>query len=226
MKLEGIEPGRAVEVPVDALTPNVKPSRVGGDWDYIWDYQRLLTTKDIAINFPTKASPSATANRVLQTVERHLFVARLAPVFLVVFVGGLLVSGVWARRQTLRLEELALLSLAFLLFYPLFLFGAGYVGRDPALLGAVLAVTALSAAYAARLRGAGYAARVAVLDLVLLGAFTYALFDRAYTGLIFTAGALALLAGVMVLHGRRAAEHRGSDPAEVAVRPGTVNRGQ
>ena len=73
---------------------------------------------------------------------RHL--ARTRPyvvaTFLVLFLGALALGGVWNREHALRVEELGLLGIAFLLFYPLFLFGAGYIGRDAALCGAVAVV--------------------------------------------------------------------------------------
>jgi len=216
MRVQGIEPGRSLEVPTDSLTPNVKPTDVQGRWDYVWDYTRLLTTKDIAVNFPAKESPSVAAGRVMQTVGRYLFVARLAPIFLVVFLVALGLGGLWNRAHVLKVEELGMLGIAFLLFYPLFLFGAGYLQRDAALFGAVVVVVILSAAYAGKVQGAGLAARVAVLEIVLLGAFTYALFDKALTGLIFTIGATLLLAYLMFVHGRRAAERASGDPATVA----------
>ncbi|MBM3497141.1 MAG: zf-HC2 domain-containing protein [Armatimonadetes bacterium] len=216
MRIDGVEPGREIEVPADSLPPGKPGSDVGGRWDYAWDYQRLLTTKDIAVNFPTRESPSVAAGRVMQTVEQYLPVARLAPIFLVVFLGALALGGVWRREHALRVEELGLLGIAFLLFYPLFLFGAGYVGRDAALCGALGVVAVLSALYLARVHGAAVAGRTVLLEVVLLGAFTYGLFDRALTGLVFTGGVTLLVAYLMLLHGRRAAEAAQGDPAVVA----------
>lgn len=216
MRIDGIERGREIELPPDALAPGRPPTDVPGRWDYAWDYSRLLTTKDIAVNFPTKESPSVAAGRVMETVGRYLTVARLAPIMLVVFLGALALGGLWNREQALKIEELGLLGIAFLLFYPLFLFGAGYIGRDPALCAAVAVVVVLSAAYLARSHDTALAARAAVLEIVLLGAFTYALFDKALTGLIFTVGATLLLAYFMLMHGRRTADALPGDPASVA----------
>jgi anti-sigma factor RsiW len=216
MRIDGLESGREIEIPPDSLPPGRPGSTVSGRWDYLWDYTRLLTTKDIAVNFPTRESPSVAAGRVMQTVGQYLFVARLAPIFLVVFLAALGLGGLWNRAHVLKVEELGLLGIAFLLFYPLFLFGAAYLGRDAALWGAVVIVSVLSALYLARSHGTALAGRAVLLEVILLGAFTYALFDRALTGLIFTGGATVLLAWFMLLHGRRAAELAQGSPARVA----------
>jgi hypothetical protein len=216
MRVDGVERGREIEIPTDALAPGRPPTDVPGRWDYAWDYSRLLTTKDIAVNFPTKESPSVAAGRVMETVGRYLTVARLAPIMLVVFLGALALGGLWNRGQALKIEELGLLGIAFLLFYPLFLFGAGYIGRDPALCAAVAIVVVLSVAYLARSHDTALAIRAAVFEIVLLGAFTYALFDKALTGLIFTIGATLLLAYFMLMHGRRTTDALPGDPASVA----------
>ncbi len=208
MRIAGLEPGHEVEIPGDSLQPAVPGSDIPGKWDYIWDHDRLLTTKDIAVNFPTKASPTASANRVMQTVSGLLWIARYAPLFLVLYLGALGLSGLWNPSEPFRIEELGLLGVAFLLFYPLFLFGTAYFGESTALWSAAAIVIILSAAYATVVRGSSFAVRVGLLLALLLGACTYALLDRAMAGLIFTAAALVLLAYFMLLHARKAAQRQ------------------
>lgn len=203
MRIEGLEPGHEAEIPGDSLQPAVPGPGIPGKWDYVWDHERLLTTKDIAVNFPTKASPTASANRVMQTVSGLLWIARYAPLFLVLYLAALGLSGLWNPSDPFRLEELGLLGVAFLLFYPLFLFGAAYFGESAALWSAALIVVIMSAAYASVVRGPSFAIRVGLLLAILLGACTHALLDRATSGLIFTAGALVLLGYFMALHARR-----------------------
>lgn len=204
MRIEGLEPGHAVEIPGNALQATAPDAKYAKDWQYAWEHDRLLTTKDIVIDFPKKESPSATASRVMQTVGRHLYVAKYAPLFLALFLVALVMSGVWNRAEAFRIEELAFLGIAFLLFYPLFLFGGAYVGRDFAVWGALAIVVAMSVGYVLASHGRRLIGRVALLEVVLLGAFTYALFDKALTGLLFTGGAVALVTYFMFAHCRRA----------------------
>jgi len=204
MRIEGLEPGHAVEIPGNALQATAPDAKYAKDWHYAWEHDRLLTTKDIVIDFPKKESPSATASRVMQTVGRHLYVAKYAPLFLALFLAALVMSGVWNRAEAFRIEELAFLGIAFLLFYPLFLFGGAYVGRDFAVWGSLAIVVVMSVGYVLASHGRRLIGRVALLEVVLLGAFTYALFDKALTGLLFTGGAVALVAYFMFAHCRRA----------------------
>ncbi len=210
MRIEGLEPGHEAEIPGDSLQPAIPGPDIPGKWDYVWDHARLLTTKDIAVNFPTKASPTASANRVMQTVGGLLWIARYAPLFLVLYLGALGLSGLWNPSEPFRLEELGLLGVAFLLFYPLFLFGAAYFGESAALWMAAAIVIIMSAAYASVVRGPSFAIRVGLLLAILLGACTHGLLDRATAGLIFTAGALVLLGYFMTLHARRTGVTAGS----------------
>ena len=215
MRIDGLEAGRPVQVPGDALQPTAPTGKYAKEWQYAWSHDRLLTTKDIVVNFPAKESPSATANRVATTVGMYLPVTRYAPLFLILFLGALLLGGVWNPAEAFRLEELVFLGIAFLLFYPLFLFGAAYIGREGALWGAVAAVIIMTTIYVGAIRGRKLIGRIVLLDIVLLGLFTHALFDRALMGLLFTAGAVALLGYFMFIHSRRPKASR--RPAERPV---------
>jgi hypothetical protein len=206
MKVQGLEPGHEVEIPSEALQPNPTSAGTPGGWQYVWDHDGLLTMRDIIVNFPAKESPTAFAERVSAKAVEMLPVARLAPLFLALYLAALYLTGLPRTDRRRTIETLGLLALAFLAFYPLFVFGSAYLGRGPALWTALAITAGLSALYALSAGGASLAGRSALLQAVLLGAFTYACLDRALTGIIITAGVVVLLGCVMASSARRLRE--------------------
>lgn len=202
--VNGLEPGRQVEIPSESLQPDPQSKRTARGWQYVWDHDGLLTTKDIIINFPAKESPSALAERVGENAQRLLPIARFAPLFLVLYLGALFVTGLPRQDRRYLIETFVLLGLVFLAFYPLFIFVACYVGPGVALCTSLALVVALSSVYASVTGGRSVAARVAAFQVVLLGAFTYGLLEPAITGLMITLGVVALVAVFMLASVRRA----------------------
>ncbi len=214
--VRGIEPGHQVEIPAESLQPNprfdvaqrgepVEPQSqtTPKGVQYVWDHNGLLTTKDIIIHFPAKESPTALAQRVGRNAAKLLPVLRFAPLFLVLYLGALLLTGLPRQDHRYVAETLILLGLAFVAFYPLFIFLAAYVGQATALWGALGLVVLLSGVYALLSGGPSLAGRVAVFECVLLGAFTYGLLEPAITGLMITVGVVLLVALFMVASVRR-----------------------
>jgi hypothetical protein len=202
--VNGLEPGRQVEIPSESLQPDPQSKRTVRGWQYVWDHDGLLTTKDIIINFPAKESPSALAERVGENAQRLLPIARFAPLFLVLYLGALFLTGLPRQDRLYLIETFVLLGLAFLAFYPLFIFVACYVGQGVALCTSLALVVGLSSVYASVTGGRSVAARVAAFQLVLLGGFTYGLLEPAITGLMITLGVVALVAVFMLASVRRA----------------------
>ncbi len=206
--IKGLEPGHQVEIPGDSLQPNPQ-SLISGSRpapqavQYLWDHDGLLTTRDILINFPAKESPTALAERVGANAAKLLPVVRFAPLFLVLYVGALMLTGLPRTDHRYMAETLILLGLAFIAFYPLFIFLAAYVGQATALGLALGLIVILTGVYALMSGGQSLAARVAVFQCVLLGAFTYGLLDPAITGLMITLGLVILVALFMIASLRR-----------------------
>jgi hypothetical protein len=206
--VKGLEPGHQVEIPGDSLQPNPQSLTASSRpappaVQYLWDHDGLLTTKDIIINFPAKESPTAVAERVGANAAKLLPVVRFAPLFLILYVGALMLTGLPRTDHRYMAETLILLGLAFIAFYPLFIFLAAYVGQALALGLALGLIVILTGVYALMNGGQSLAARVAVFQCVLLGAFTYGLLDPAITGLMITLGIVILVALFMIASLRR-----------------------
>jgi hypothetical protein len=187
-----------LELPNDCLRIR-EQKRTADGFALTWFHKGLVTSRDILIDLPDKEPELSLASRLEKYASRFALLCRTAPIFALLFVVALALSSrVGAPKLTV--EAHILLALGFLLFYPLFIFTAGFAGVAKAFGVSVAVITALKLLYAWRSAGFGAAWRVLLLSAVFLGLFSYGILHARWTGLLLSIGGIVVVAFFMLSH--------------------------
>jgi len=200
-----------LKLPNDCLRVEKQEKNKDG-FKLTWYHQGLVTNRDIKIDLPDKEPELTLAARLQKYAGRFALLCRVAPIFALFFVGAMGLSG-RVGAPKLSAESQVLLALNFLLFFPLVIFVASFTGVAAAFwIG--LAVTALiNALYAWRQAGVGMLWRVLVFTAIFLGLFSYGILHARLTGLLLSAGGVAIVAFFMLSHGLWPPEPHGKPEA-------------
>ena len=211
--VHNLQPGARPELAAESLPASVAPLERDDPNEFRWTYSNTITRRDIVLHLPPKTAVTPMLERVAQYTDEILPLCQYAPLLLALFLGGVIATTRPARGR-LRLDALTLLAIAFLAFFPLYMFSAAYL-EPPRAFGVSLAVLlAVTTAYAALTSGWRWAVVVGFFGAVCLGAFGYALIKPELRGLIFTGGGLLILLWFMALSALRARAPTASPPAD------------
>jgi len=173
--------------------------KVADGFELTWYHKGLVTSRDIIIDLPDKEPELTLAARLQKYAGRFALLCRLAPLFVLLFLVTVALSG-WVGAPKLNAETLVLLALNSLLFYPLLIFVASFTGMAKAFWIAVGVIGALNVLYAWRRGGFGMLWRVLLLTAIFLGLFSYGVLQPRLTGLLLSIGGVAIIAFFMLSH--------------------------
>lgn len=190
-----------INVPESALAPT---ARQDGAKESVltWRYINTITNRNVQVELPARPK-LAFAQRVEKLGQFFMQLALAAPLLTVLFLVCWLVI---ARLEALRVahEHTALLGIGFFLFYPLFIFLAGFVDLSLAFAIALLVAGALVVGYGVRVLG-GRLVTVYLIPLLVIfyGLLTRGLTEPRYLGLMLVISSVALVALFMWRFSRR-----------------------
>jgi len=202
IRVHNLRRGVRPELAPESLPATIAPLERGDANDFRWTYNNTITRRDIVLQLPEKTAVTPMLERVAQYTDEILPLCRFAPLLLALFLGGLLAT-VRPGGSPLRMDAVMLLAIAFLAFFPLYMFTAAYLGPAKAFGLSLALILVVTIAYAALAGGQRVAGVVAFFGAVCLGGFGYALLKPELRGIIFTAGGLLVLLWFMVLSARR-----------------------
>lgn len=187
-----------LELPNDCLRLREK-KKIADGFQLTWFHKGLVTNRDIMIDLPDREPELTFAARLQKYADRFAVLCRVAPLFALLFIGAIGLSA-WVGAPRLNAESHVLLALNFLLFFPLLIFLAGFTGVAVAFWISVGVIALLAVLYAWRTGGLGMLWRVVVFTGVFLGLFSYAVLHERWTGLLLSAGGIAVVALFMLSH--------------------------
>ena len=165
----------AIDFPDSGLSPTGKTPIEGG-WKLAWEFESLVTGKQIGLDLPNRLNPGPLAARI----------TFFAPVSLLFFFTVLLILGI-LRRRNLHPMHYFFLSAAFFAFHLLLAYLVDHVTIHIAFVIASAVSIFLVVSYLRVVGGDRFAFREAGLaQLVYLVLFNYAFFFEGYTGLTVT----------------------------------------
>ncbi len=163
-----------INIPESALAPSERQDEAGKT-TLAWRYKDVITNRSVQVELPARQS-LAFAQRVEKLGDFFVMLALAAPVLTCLFLFCL-----WAaeRLEALKigLEHNILLGIGFFLFYPLFIFSAGFVDLPLAFALALVVAGALLIGYGVRTLGR----QLAVIYLLPLIVVFYGLLSRGLT---------------------------------------------
>jgi hypothetical protein len=172
----------AIDFPDGSISPAHK-ERSGEGWILRWEFRRLVSGVNIAVEMPEKLQPGPLASQI----------AGFAPISLFFFIVVLLVIGV-VRGVELHPMHFFFLSAAFFAFHLLFAYLADQVDIHAAFATAAVVSVVLVTSYLRLVVGSRFAFLAAgTAQVVYLVLFSYAFFFKGLTGLAVTVGAVATL---------------------------------
>ena len=190
-----------INIPESALAPT---ARQDGEEESVltWRYINTITNRNVQVELPARPK-LAFAQRVEKLGQFFMQLALAAPLLTALFLGCWLVI---ARLEALPVahEHTALLGIGFFLFYPLFIFLAGFVDLSLAFAIALLVAGALVVGYGVRVLG-GRLVTVYLVPLLVIfyGLLTRGLTEPRYLGLMLVISSVALVALFMWRFSRR-----------------------
>lgn len=207
------------EVPGTSLPATA--SEVGdGDEFFTWDYEDLITERDIQLNLPARLSFT---QRVAQLQDEFRSLARLAPFLIglcLASLAGLLSLGGVRLQPVIYL--LTGCGLAF--FYPTLTFLSGVMGLTLAALLAFGLISALLLIFLSFTAGwRRVVGRAGLLLFIFLGVLSLGMLTH-LRGLLLTSGGLLLVGSFMMFYARRPKLEQASCPphAEAIQEPELV----
>ena len=190
-----------INVPEAALAPTARQDSAK-ESVLTWRYINTITNRNVQVELPARPK-LAFAQRVEKLGQFFMQLALAAPLLTVLFLVCWLVIG---RLEALQVahEHTALLGIGFFLFYPLFIFLAGFVDLSLAFAIALLVAGALVVGYGVRVLG-GRLVTVYLIPLLIIfyGLLTRGLTEPRYLGLMLVISSVALAALFMWRFGRR-----------------------
>jgi len=199
-----------LELPNDCLRLR-EQKRIADGFQLTWFHKGLVTNRDIKLDLPDREPELTFAARLQDYADRFAILCRAAPLFALLFIGAVALSGGLGAPR-LSTESHVLLALNFLLFFPLLIFLAGVTGVTTAFWTSLGVISVLGVLYAWRTGGAGMLWRVVVFTGVFLGLFSYAVLHERWTGLLLSVGAIAVIALFMLSHALWPPEPREAEP--------------
>ena len=187
-----------LELPNECLRLREQTAIANG-FQLIWFHQGLVTSRDILIDLPDKEPELTLAARLQKYAGRFSLLCRLAPLFVLLFVVAVALS-TRVGAPALDTESFVLLALNSLLLYPLLIFVASFMGVTHAFWVSVGVIGLLNVLYGWRRGGLGMLWRVLLLTAILLGVFSYGVLQTRLTGLLLSAGGVAVIAFFMLSH--------------------------
>ncbi len=187
-----IQGASEINIPESALGPTEQKDE-DGKKSLTWRYNDVITNRSVQIELPARPS-LAFAQKVEKLGDFFINLALAAPLMTVFF---LLCLWVIARLESLRVaaENHVLLGIGFFLFYPLFIFSAGFLELPLAYIIALVVAGAMVLAYGVRV----FSKRLAAIYLVPLLVVFFGLMTRALTVERFVDFGLMLVVSGVVL---------------------------
>ena len=172
----------AVDFPAGSMSPSTSRPIEGGV-ELGWQFDSLLTGRQIAMDLPNRTNPGPLAARI----------TFFAPVSLLFFITVMVVIGV-LRSQNLHPMHYVFLSAAFFAFHLLLAYLVDHLSIHVSFLVASATSVLLVTSYLRIVAGSHFAlARAGLAQVVFLVLFSYAFFFEGYTGLSVTIGAIVTL---------------------------------
>ncbi len=176
-----------IDFPEGGLSPTSKSAGDGG-WKLVWEFDSLVTGKQIGMDLPNRLNPGPLAR-----------ITFFAPVSLLFFITVLVILGI-LRGRNLHPMHYFFLAAAFFAFHLLLAYLVDHVDVHAAFAIAAAVSVFLVVSYLRIVGGDRFAFRQAGLaQLVYLVLFNYAFFFEGYTGLTVTVGAVVTLFVLMRL---------------------------
>ena len=196
-----IRGAQEIQLPESALEPTARQD-VAKESVLTWRYLNTITNRNVQVELPARPR-LAFAQRVEQLGPFFLQLALAAPLLTGLF---LLCWLVIARLESLRVahEQTVLMGIGFFLFYPLFIFSAGFVQVSLAFAIALIVAGALVVGFSVRVLG-GRLVTVYVIPLLIIfyGLLTRGLTEPRYLGLMLVISSVMLVALFMWRISRR-----------------------
>jgi len=196
----GFEPGRQinrfkmkmdilgasdVDYPVSTMTPTRTEETARGK-SLVWELESVMTQLNIGVVLPDRIN-----------IARQISVMTLrSPAFFLLFLGALLL--IFALTAIpLNFIQVAMMSAAFFLFYPLFAYLSMYMSPVASFSLSFVVMGALIFNYARNIHGTKIAGAIGLAYTFFLGLTSLAALLPAYSGLIYVIEGVVVLAIVM-----------------------------
>jgi hypothetical protein len=186
-----IRGAQEINIPETALEPTARQD-TANETALSWRYLNTITNRNVQVELPARPR-LAFAQRIGQLGSFFMQLAFAAPLLTILF---LLCWWIVMRLESLQIarEHTALLGIGFFLFYPLFIFSAGFVDVSLAFAIALIVAGALVVGYGVRMLGGR---RVTICLIPLLVVF-YALLPRGLTEPRYL-GLMLVMSGVILV---------------------------
>ncbi len=196
-----IRGAQEIKIPESALEPTARQD-AANETVLSWRYLNTITNRNVQVELPARPR-LAFAQRVERLGQFFMQLALAAPLLTVLF---LLCWLVVVRLESLRVthEHTVLLGIGFFLFYPLFIFLAGFVEVSLAFAAALVVAGALVVGYGVRVLG-GRLVTIYLIPLLMIfyGLLTRGLTEPRYLGLMLAISSVSLVALYMWRVSRR-----------------------
>jgi hypothetical protein len=187
-----IRGAQEIELPESALEPTTRQDTAQAT-TLAWRYLNTITNRNVQVELPARPK-LAFAQRVERLGPFFMQLALAAPLLTLLFLGCWLMI---ARVEFLRMarEQTVLLGIGFFLFYPLFIFSAGFVDLSLAFVVSVIVAGALVVGYSVRTVGGRWVTIYLIpLLIVFYGLLTRGLTEPRYLGLMLVLSSVMLVA--------------------------------
>lgn len=190
-----IEGAQDINLPESALAPTARQSGAK-ETVLTWRYINTITNRSVQVELPARPK-LAFVQRVERLGPFFMQLAFAAPLLTLLFLVGWLVV---VRLEAMKVahEHTALVGIGFFLFYPLFIFSAGFVDLSLAFAIALVVAGALVIGYSVRVLG-GRLVSIYLIPLLIVfyGLLTRGLTEPRYLGLMLVISSVALVALLM-----------------------------
>jgi hypothetical protein len=200
-----IRGAQEIEIPESALEPTARQDasqNAANETVLSWRYLNTITNRNVQVELPARPR-LAYAQRVERLGQFFLQLALAAPLLTALF---LLCWLVVVRLESLRVahQHTVLLGIGFFLFYPLFIFLAGFVDLPLAFMVSLIVAGALVVGYGVRVLG-GRLVTIYLIPLLVIffGLLTRGLTEPRYLGLMLVISSVLLVALFMLRVCRR-----------------------
>lgn len=187
-----VKGAQEINLPDSALKPTKRQDAADGT-TLNWRYSDVITNRSVTVELPARPS-LAFAQRIEKLGEFFTQLALAAPFLTLLFILCLLAV---ARLEGLKmtLEHNTLLGIGFFLYYPLFIFTAGFVDLPLAFAIALIVAGALVMGYGTRVIGKQLSAIYLIpLLVVFYGLLTRGLTAPRYLGIMLVVSSVLLVA--------------------------------
>lgn len=176
----------AIDYPDSGMSPTSR-KRTGDGWKLVWDYDSVVSGRDIGVIMPKPMNPGPLVTRI----------TAFAPVSLLFFFAALVLLTA-TRSVKLHPVHYGFLAAAFFAFHLLLAYLADQVDINMAFAIATVTSVVLVFGYLRAVVGTGRVlTEIAISQLVFLVLFSYSFFFEGYTGLAITVGSVLTLAFFM-----------------------------